>query len=239
MIAKTVNNKKNFKIILTHLNILYIEDEINIRENITKTLEMFVYNVFPVGNINEAISIIENNRVDLIISDINLPGKSGIEFIKRLRENKSNIPVILLSAYTEKDYLLEATKLKLVDYLVKPIDFDILKEALIKVCEEIIENARFIVSFEDKISYNILQKRLYTVDDNTIDLTSKEIELLDYMIENNKRIISHEEIKTNIWEDSFEATDSALKNLLNKLRKKIGKSSIENVSGVGFRINLS
>lgn len=239
MIAKTVNNKKNFKIILTHLNILYIEDEINIRENITKTLEMFVSNVFPVGNINEAISIIENNRVDLIISDINLPGKSGIEFIKRLRENKSNIPVILLSAYTEKDYLLEATKLKLVDYLVKPIDFDILKEALIKVCEEIIENARFIVSFEDKISYNILQKRLYTVDDNTIDLTSKEIELLDYMIENNKRIISHEEIKTNIWEDSFEATDSALKNLLNKLRKKIGKSSIENVSGVGFRINLS
>lgn len=239
MIAKTVNNKKNFKIILTHLNILYIEDEINIRENITKTLEMFVYNVFPVGNINEAISIIENNRVDLIISDINLPGKSGIEFIKKLRENKSNIPVILLSAYTEKDYLLEATKLKLVDYLVKPIDFDILKEALIKVCEEIIENARFIVSFEDKISYNILQKRLYTVDDNTIDLTSKEIELLDYMIENNKRIISHEEIKTNIWEDSFEATDSALKNLLNKLRKKIGKSSIENVSGVGFRINLS
>lgn len=239
MIAKTVNNKKNFKIILTHLNILYIEDEINIRENITKTLEMFVSNVFPVGNINEAISIIENNRVDLIISDINLPGKSGIEFIKKLRENKSNIPVILLSAYTEKDYLLEATKLKLVDYLVKPIDFDILKEALIKVCEEIIENARFIVSFEDKISYNILQKRLYTVDDNTIDLTSKEIELLDYMIENNKRIISHEEIKTNIWEDSFEATDSALKNLLNKLRKKIGKSSIENVSGVGFRINLS
>lgn len=239
MIAKTVNNKKNFKIILTHLNILYIEDEINIRENITKTLEMFVYNVFPVGNINEAISIIENNRVDLIISDINLPGKSGIEFIKKLRENKSNIPVILLSAYTEKNYLLEATKLKLVDYLVKPIDFDILKEALIKVCEEIIENARFIVSFEDKISYNILQKRLYTVDDNTIDLTSKEIELLDYMIENNKRIISHEEIKTNIWEDSFEATDSALKNLLNKLRKKIGKSSIENVSGVGFRINLS
>lgn len=239
MITKTVNNKKNFKIILTHLNILYIEDEINIRENITKTLEMFVYNVFPVGNINEAISIIENNRVDLIISDINLPGKSGIEFIKKLRENKSNIPVILLSAYTEKNYLLEATKLKLVDYLVKPIDFDILKEALIKVCEEIIENARFIVSFEDKISYNILQKRLYTVDDNTIDLTSKEIELLDYMIENNKRIISHEEIKTNIWEDSFEATDSALKNLLNKLRKKIGKSSIENVSGVGFRINLS
>ncbi len=233
------NNKKNFKIILNYLNILYVEDEKNIRENIEKTLKLMVSDVFSCKSIEEAQIIIENKRIDLIICDINLPGQNGLDFVERLRECKNNTPVILLSAYTQKDYLLKATRLKLVDYLVKPINFDELKDCLDKACEEIIEKGLFIVSFEENISYNVLQKKLFSKDAKTIDLTHKEILLLEYLIQNNNRVVAHEEIKEHIWEDSFEASDSALKNLLNKLRKKIGKNSIENISGVGFRIHLS
>lgn len=239
MVKFDLNNKNSFKIMLKNINILYIEDEENIRINITKTLELLASKVFPIESIEDSIEILENNRVDIIISDINLPKKSGIEFIQEIRKNNCYIPVIFISAYTDKDYLLEATKLKLVDYLVKPIDFTILNEALLKACQDIIDSGNYIVYFEDNTSYNVMHKKLVSKEsEKEIDLTAKEIELLEYLINNSHRVVSHDEIKSEIWEDSFEATDSALKNLLTKLRKKVGKNSIKNISGVGFRIHL-
>lgn len=191
-----------------------------------------VSNVFSCENIEEANEIIKNKRIDLIISDINLPGQNGLDFVEMLRECNNITPVILLSAYTQKDYLLKATRLKLVDYLVKPINFDELKNCLYRACEEIIEKGLFIISFEEEISYNVLQKKLYSKDEKTIDLTHKEILLLEYLIENNNRVVTHQEIKDHIWEDIFEATDSALKNLLNKLRKKLVKIVLKTFQGL-------
>lgn len=239
MIKFDLNNKNSFKTMLKHLNILYIEDEDNIRENITKTLEMFANKVFSVESTEEAIEILAKEKVDIIISDINLPKKSGIELIQEIRKSNCYIPVIFISAFTDRDYLLEATKLKLVDYLVKPIDFNILNDALLNACKDIINTGNYVVNFQDNTSYNVMHKKLiYNNTEDEIDLTAKEIELLEYLIANSNRIVSHDEIKTEIWEDSFEATDSALKNLLTKLRKKVGKDSIKNISGVGFRIHL-
>lgn len=233
-------DEKKLKNMLKHLNILYIEDENSIRENVTKALQLLVNKVFPLENNDTAGLILEENRIDLIISDINLPKKNGIDFIKEIRNKNYNIPVILLSAHTDKDYLLEATKLKLIDYLVKPIDFTILNEALLKTCQDILKEGKYIVNFQDNITYNVMHKKLYyNMNNSEIDLTAKEIELLDYFVENSTRVISHEEIKDEIWKGSFEVTDSALKNVLNKLRKKIGKDTIKNISGIGFRIHLN
>lgn len=234
-----INNKKNFKVILKNLSILYIEDEKNIQENMCKALEILIKKVYTTNNCMEAKQLLDTHNIDIIISDINLPKKSGIDFIKELREQSCYIPVILLTAYTDKEYLLQATKLKLVDYLIKPIDFNLLHNALQKAVMEIIESGKYSVNFEEHISYNIMHKKLFcSVTQEEIDLTAKEIHLLEYLIEHSNKVVSHEEIKAHIWEDSFEATDSALKNLLNKLRKKIGKNSIKNISGVGFRLHI-
>jgi len=225
--------------ILKNLNILYIEDEENIRKNISKTLKLLSKEVYDVETIENAKKIIENKRIDIIISDINLGNDNGLDFIKELRSYNKTIPVILLSAYTDTECLLKATKLKLVDYLTKPIDFNMLKDALINSVQDIIDNSKYIISFSNNINYNVLYKKLYnTLEDQEITLTSKELLLLDYLIKFNNRVVSHDELKLNIWDDSFDATDSALKNLLNKLRKKIGKECISNISGVGFRIQF-
>ena len=233
------HNNLNLNNILKNLNILYIEDEENIRENISKTIKLLSNDIYDVESIEKAKNILEKHRVDIIISDINLTNENGLDFIEELRTKNKTIPVILISAYTDKDYLLKATRLKLIDYLTKPIDFTMLKDALINAVQDIIDNSNYIISFNDNINYNVLHKRLFnTVEDKEIPLTSKELLLLDYLIKFNNRVISHDELKLNIWEDHFEATDSALKNLLNKLRKKIGKESITNISGVGFRIQF-
>ncbi|AXX88746.1 transcriptional regulator [Arcobacter suis] len=229
----------NFNHILKNLNILYIEDEENIRINIKKVLLLLCENVFDVSNINEAKFIFNKQRIDIIISDINLPDTDGIDFIKELRKTDKTIPVILLSAFTDTKYLLEATKLKLVDYLTKPVDFKTLNNSLQSCVEEILDNSRYLINFQNNIQYNVLHKKL--VDLNTkeeVALTLKELDLISFLIKNSNRIVSSEELKSNIWEDCFEATDSALKNLLNKVRKKIGKESITNISGVGYRLNF-
>ncbi|MFK2823870.1 response regulator transcription factor [Arcobacter sp. YIC-80] len=232
------DNIKKFNNILKNLNVLYIEDEENIRLNIKKVLLLLCKNVFDTGSVEEAKEILEKQRIDIIISDINLPKQNGLDFVEEIRKINKKIPVILLSAYTETNYLLKATKLKLIDYLTKPVNFETLNQALLKCAEDIYENAMFIINFQNKIQYNVLNKKLEDSNKQEINLTSKEVALLDYFIKNNTRVISHEELKNNIWEDSYETTDSALKNLLNKLRKKIGKDSISNISGVGYKLNI-
>ncbi len=231
-----INNHYNK--ILKNLNILYIEDEVSIKENVKKTLELFCNNVYDEENIEDAKKTLEKNRIDIIISDINLPDISGINFIKELRKIDKTIPIIILSAYTDKNYLLEATKLKLVDYLTKPVDFKSLNSALNNCVDEILDNSRYVISFKNNIQYNVLHKKLIDFSNNEeIALTSKELTLLDLLIKNSNRVLSTDELKTTIWEDEFEATDSALKNLLNKLRKKVGKESIINISSVGYRLD--
>ncbi|WP_198304149.1 response regulator transcription factor [Arcobacter vandammei] len=230
-----INN--NYTKILSNLNILYIEDEIKIRENVKETLKLFCENIFDVSNIEEAKSILEKHRVDIIISDINLPDINGIEFIKEFRKIDKKIPIIILSAYTDRDFLLEATKLKLADYLTKPIDFKSLHSALYKCVDDILENSRYIISFKNGIEFNVLHKKLFCKEKNEeVPLTSKELVLLEYLINNSNRVLSIDELKNYIWEDELEATESAFKNLLNKLRNKIGKESILNISGVGYRL---
>lgn len=226
----------SFSKILKNLNILYIEDEKNIRLNIKKTLELFCENVFDTENISNAKKILTTQRIDIIISDINLPDMSGIDFVKEIRISDKTIPIVLLSAYTNKEFLLEATKLKLVDYLTKPIDFKSLNDALQKCVEEILYNSRYIITFKNNIQYNVSHHCLIDDNKDEIHLTSKEIDLLNFLIKNNNRVCSSDELKLAIWDDYLEATDSALKNLLNKLRKKIGKESIINISGVGYKL---
>ena len=199
---------------------------------------LFSDNIFDAEDIVSAKKILLEKRIDIILSDINLPDKSGIDFIKEIRQIDKKIPIIILSAYTDKNFLLEATKLKLIDYLTKPIDFKSLHQALNKCVDEILDNSRYIISFKNNINYNVLHKKLLdTTKNEELSLTSKELTLLDFLIKNSNRIVSSEELKSYLWEDEYEATDSALKNLLNKLRKKIGKDSIINTSGVGYRLD--
>ena len=226
--------KKNLEI-LKSLNILYLEDEENIRINITNTLQLICNNVFDCANSNDAIIIFEENKIDIIISDISMPNTNGIEFTKIIRNKNKNVPIILLTAHTDTDYLLEATKLKLVDYLIKPLNFNKLKEALNNAVNEILLNNPTIIKFPNNIEYD-MKKKLLFINKIEQNITSKEIALLELLYENKNKNISQDFIKTNIWEDPFLATDSALKAVLNKLRNKIGKNSIKNISGVGYRL---
>lgn len=221
--------------VLKSLNLLYVEDEVNIRENLTTTLNLMCNKTFACSNAKEALDLFHKEQIDMILSDISMPQMSGLEFAKLIRKENKTIPIILLSAHTDTPYLLEATRLKLIDYITKPVDFNSLKDALVRAVEEIIESGNFHIMFENNITYNVAKKSLF-VENEEQHLTGKEIALLEFLFQNKGKVVSTQQIKNALWEDEFNATDAALKAVLNKLRSKIGKQSIKNVSGIGYQL---
>lgn len=224
-----ISNKSK---ILKSLDILYIEDEINIQKELTKTLKLLCNKVHAFSNAEEAYDFFKENEIDIILSDVTLENMSGLEFSEKIRELDKNIPIIIISAHTDTDYLLKASKLKLVEYLVKPIDFKQLQTTLFNACNELKEKESNKIKFKNGIIYN-LEKKIIIDKENIIKLTQNEIRFLNLLSKNSKPI-SSDEIKNEVWDDLYYATDLALKSLIHKLRKKIGKESIKNISGVGY-----
>ncbi len=220
--------------ILKNCTLLYVEDENDIRESVTKTLGLICKRVIDASNIDDANKLYNNNSIDIIITDIELNGQSGLEFAKYIRSIDKEIPIIIMSAYTEKDYLLNAIKLQLVDYLVKPVDFDELLQTLKKSAKSIMEHGKFHVEFKNGAKYDILKNAIIK-DGVKSNLTNLEKRLLKILLKSKNRTVPTEEIKSYVWEDEY-PTESALKSLLNKIRSKIGKDSIENISGVGYNL---
>lgn len=223
--------------ILKTLKVMYVEDEENIRKNITSTLEVLVKKVYSLPDIDTALKCFNSFNPDIIISDITLENENGLDLIKKIRQKDKTIPVLILSAHTDINYLLEATKLKLVEYLTKPLNYTKLEKALLNAVEEIIDFGKLFISFKNGTKYNIKKSNLFK-DNTKINLTPSEIALLDLLVKNIGRNISQDEIKNNLWKDSYYTTESAFKSLLNKLRNKIGKDSIVNTSGVGYQLDI-
>lgn len=225
--------------ILNSLTIAYIEDEKNIRENMSKTLNLLCKNCIEFQSAEELLNYYEKNSVHIIITDINLPNMNGIELIKKIREKDEKIPIILLTAYIETQYLFDAIKYKVVEYLPKPIDYETLIQALLKATKDLVNNGSYIIKINKNLFFNVLNKELLTIDKKKIPLTPKELKLLNLFIKNKNKIVTYEEIKNQIWENSYEVTESAFKNLINKLRNKISKDSIVNISKIGYRLNIN
>ena len=124
---------------LNKLNVLYAEDDDVLREQTVSFLEKLVKKIYIAKNGEEAIalynnSIEENTRIDVIISDINMPKVDGIKFLEFIREKDEEIPFIFTTAFSEESYLLNAIKLNVTDYVLKPLDIEDLLGKVNKVC---------------------------------------------------------------------------------------------------------
>lgn len=232
-----VDNDFSIQTTLKSLHILYVEDEAPIRTTITKVLQYFSDHILAVESAEEAMRVYQKYQPDIIICDINLPGMSGIDFVKWVRKFDEKSQIFLLTAYTDKEYLLDAIKLGLVDYLTKPIDFNILEKTLKDAARKVIQAKTLHVELISGAIY-CYQQRTIKFKQGTYALTAKEVKLLDHLISNRSRMTSKEELKACLWDDDM-ASESAFKSLINKLRSKIGKEAIENISGVGYRIILA
>ena len=117
-------------------NVLFIEDEKDIRDNYIKYLKRHFLNVYEAVDGEDGYSVYKDKKPEIIIVDINLPKLNGLDLVKKVRQEDQTVKVIILTAYSDTKYLLDASELKLVKYLVKPITRSELKSALDIAVEE-------------------------------------------------------------------------------------------------------
>ncbi|MDX1809811.1 MAG: response regulator transcription factor [Sulfurospirillaceae bacterium] len=221
--------------ILSDKKVLYAEDEEGIRRNVTEVLELFFQKVIAVNDGKEALDEMVLNSYDILIFDICMPNMDGLEAIKKVRKNNKKIPIIILSAHTEQDYLWRAVELKITKYLTKPYDKDTLIEALKAAALELIDNNLQIKLTKESI-YNPCTK---SVLHNSVDikLSKSESRLLEYLIKRANQSVTFEDIYDYIWEFEIPSKE-AIKSIIKELRKKIGKECIKNIYGIGYMLEI-
>lgn len=226
--------QKEFLEKLQTLRILYAEDEVGIRENIAESLGYYVKEVLEAGDGQEALEVYESEKPDIILTDIHMPNLNGIEFVKKVRESNRHIPVVMITAHTDKKYLLDAVELHMEKFIVKPIELEELFEVLEK-CVSLLEvNKKIILKVDEDYAYDYDKKEL-KYKDNSIILNKKEMNFFEVLISNQNRVVTYNELQDKVWGDDV-MTDSALRSLVRNLRKKLPTDIVFNLSGVGYRL---
>lgn len=224
--------KEEFK----NIKLLYVEDEALIRENAVEYLSRYFDNVYEAKDGIEALELVREVKPHIIITDINMPNLNGLELAKEIRREDKKTQIIIATAHTDTDYLMEAVELHLVKYMIKPI----LESKLMPVLKTCISNIKEDVSNIKKLSSNTCFdtfNKTLLVNNEIKRLTKNEILFLELLCINSNRAISYEEIQNYIWYDSYMSGD-AIRCLVRALRKKLPLDAIENLSGIGYKINF-
>lgn len=218
------------------IKVLYVEDDDIARENGVEYCENYFENIYEASDALSALKLYEQIKPDIIITDIQMPKLNGLEFIKRVRQKDKKTQVIVLSAYSHKDYLFAAIELQLVKYLIKPVKEREFEEAL-NLCIESIENdTSNLLTLSQNTTFDIYNKILLT-NNEIVKLRAKELDLLTLLLKNRNRYVTYEEIESFVWQDSAMSKD-ALKTVIKNLKSKIPKDLISNLSGTGYKIDV-
>lgn len=220
--------------ILKNLKVLFVEDEEIIRKKTVSSLKYIVKDVVEASDGLEALKKLERFTPDLIITDLEMPNINGVELIKKIRETNKDICIMVLTAYTSEKYLIELIDMHIEKYIVKPLSFEKLIEALKESEKAIAKSNDIKKELPQDYKYDWNQKILLHKND-LIPITKKEILFLELLFKNGKNITSYEELQRLVWQDNV-MTDNALRSLVRNLRKKLPKDFIFNLSGVGYRL---
>lgn len=225
---------KKTEFILRNSSILLVEDEEHLRASFAKVLLLYVDKVYTAGDGEEALLIYHNQHPNIIITDIKMPKLNGLELIKKIRKENHHIPIIVTSAYTDQDFLLESIKLSLVEYIVKPIKESDLTRLLETSATILLEKSKTILKIDKYNAYDYDNKILIQ-NKIAIVLTQKEIEFFEMLLSHKGNLVTRQLIEDKLYIFE-EAPPSALKNLVFKLRKKIGDDIVETVGKLGYII---
>lgn len=224
---------------MTPMKILIIEDDTKIINFLKKGLEEECYVVDYSTNGDEGLYLASVHTYDLILLDIMLPIKDGMEVCKTLRKNNIQTPVIMLTAKDSIEDKIKGLDIGANDYLAKPFSFaELLARIRVQLRTNIsTEQTKLIIA---DLELDLLKKTAKRADEN-IFLTAKEFSLLEYLIKNKNRVLSETTINEAL--SSFE--DSNISNIVNvyiyrlrnKIDKKFDKKLIKTIRGIGFKIS--
>ena len=218
------------------MKILVVEDERDLNRIITKHLKKNNYSVDSCFDGQEALDFISYSEYDLIITDIMMPNVDGYEFIDKLRANKNNTPVIMLTAKDTLEDKIVGLDSGADDYIVKPFEFDELLARIRVLMRRNYGLATNIIQIEE-VTLDLAKKQV-TKSGEIIDLTGKEYEVLEYFMKNKGSILSRDQILNHVWDYEYEGASNIVDVIIKNIRKKLdrgeGNTIIYTKRGLGY-----
>lgn len=223
------------------MHILFVEDEAKIAKFVQAGLKEQGFVVDYCDNGDEGYNRALDNEYDALVLDIMVPGKDGLSILKNLRRKGQNVPVILLTARNELDDRLEGLNLGADDYIAKPFFVEELVARIHAVVRRSAGDRQNLVCVGpiklDRIT------REATCNQHIVELTTREFNLLEYLMRSPGRVFTRTQILEHIWGYDFNPNTNVVDVCVQRIRKKIdsigGAGWIESIRGVGYRFRQS
>ncbi len=215
-------------------SVLFADDESSARLTMSMLLNTIFSTVYLAKDGLEAFNIYNEKQPDVLILDNLMPNITGLEVVKKIRKIDSTTKIIMLTAYKDEEYLLDAIKLLLTDYIVKPLKpFDFLNLLKETIKELSVKNK---IYFQDVFMFDKNNDILYK-NNEIINLTKTEAKLLFILISKLDQDAPLELIANYIWDNKeLSNYSNSLRNYINKIHKKIDTEIISSVYGYGYKI---
>lgn len=218
--------------------ILIIEDDSHISNMLCDLLVQNQFSPTPAYSGTEGLMCFENNKYDLILLDLMLPGKAGLEVLLQIRES-SNVPVIALTAVDSKESIVALLKAGANDYVTKPFDNDVLLARIEVQLRSEEKPACSSLCFKS-IALNPEQFDAF-INGKAVGLSKKEFEILKLMISSPKKVFTKNNLYESVWNDEFLGDDNTINVHISKIRNKLAQLEpecefIQTVWGIGFKM---
>ncbi len=208
------------------LKILLIEDEPRLNEHLRNGLVQQGYQVDVAFNGSEGLEMASVNQYDLLVLDVMLPGQSGFDVLDNLKRFNVQVPVIIISALSNSERVIEGLDKGAIDYIKKPFDFG---EFLARI------RRHYTYYRVGDLEMDLISRKVL-LQKNELMLTKREFMLLELLIMNCNRVLSKTEIAEKVWEVNFDMSSNVIEVHLSQLRKKLSESIIRTKVGMGYYI---
>jgi two-component system copper resistance phosphate regulon response regulator CusR len=220
------------------MRVLIVEDDEPVSRFLQRGLEAEHYTAEIVADGDRARALTEQREYDLVILDLNLPGVDGLEVLKHLRAKRGSVPVLALTSRREVEDRVKTLDLGADDYLAKPFAFAELSARVRALMRRAARPADVVLRVED-LELNRVERTVKR-GNKTIELTPKELGLLEYLMLNAGRCLTRTMILQNVWKMNSESVTNVVDVYVNYLRKKIDegfdRKLIHTVRGAGYQI---
>ncbi len=223
------------------IEILIVEDDNDINKLLSDMVDISGYNSKSAYSGTEALIYLKENEFDMILLDLMIPGINGEELLEKIRQNYS-MPIIVISAKYDKNTKIDMLKSGADDFISKPFDID-------ETIARIVSNLRRYKLSSKQVSEKILivneikinkDTRDVFINDNSINLTSREFSLLELFVTNPKKVFTKSNLFESVWKEEYMGDDNTISvhisNLRNKISKYANSDYIKTVWGIGYKL---
>jgi len=224
------------------IKVLVAEDDANLATGLKEGLDLMGYHVSLAKTGTRALNMAITGQFPLLVLDLNLPGMNGMDVCRAIRQSNPKLPILILTALGGIDQKIEGLKAGADDYMVKPPDLrelDARLRALLRRAEPIETSAEELKLANLTLDLN---RKVAFRDETEIALTAKEFNLLEYLMRNQGKVISRQQIAAAVWDIHFDTQTNVVDVYVNFLRKKIDKDFhprlIHTQIGMGYRFDL-